>query len=69
LAVYGWMRNSPQQGFYWPVVVSVFLCVCSVLHIVAFAIGRHAKPAAWQPVCIESPAQERQRIVLSEPQG
>jgi MFS family permease len=69
LVVYGWMRNSPHSGFYWPVVVSVFLCVCSVLHIVAFAIGRHAKPAAWQPVCIESPSQERQRIVLSEPQS
>jgi hypothetical protein len=69
LAVYGWMRNSPHSGFYWPVVVSVFLCVCSVLHVVAFAIGRGAKPAGWQPVCIESPAQERQRIVLSEPQS
>jgi MFS family permease len=69
LAVYGWMRNSPQRGFYWPVVVSIFLCVCSALHVVAFAIARSAKPVGWQPSRIESPTQERQRIVLSEPQS
>jgi len=69
LAVYGWMRNSPQRGFYWPVVVSIFLCVCSALHVVAFAIARSAKPVGWQPGRIESPTQERQRIVLSEPQS
>ena len=67
LAVYGWMRTSPHRGFYWPVVVIIFLCVCSVLHVVAFAIARSAKPVGWQPGRIESPTQERQRAILSEP--
>jgi sugar phosphate permease len=38
LAVYGWMRNSPYQGWYWPVVVSAFLIVCSILHVAAHAL-------------------------------
>ena len=25
LAMYGWMRNSSYQGFYWPVVVGLFV--------------------------------------------
>jgi hypothetical protein len=69
LAVYGWMRNSPRSGFYWPVVVSVFLCVCTALHVVAFAIARSAGHAGCQPSGIESSTQERRRIVLSEPQN
>jgi MFS family permease len=69
LAVYGWMRNSPYRGYYWPVVVSIFLCVCSALHVVIFAIARSAKPAGWPPSPMESPTQERQRIVPSEPQS
>ena len=40
LAVYGWMRSSHYAGLYWPVVVAVFLVVCSVLHVIAFAIAR-----------------------------
>jgi MFS family permease len=46
LAVYGWMRNSPYQDFYWPVVVSVFLCSCSALHVVAHALARNQSAAA-----------------------
>jgi MFS family permease len=69
LAVYGWMRNSPHSGFYWPVVVSVFLCACTALHIVSFAIARSAGHAGCQPSDIESPMQQPQRIVLSEPQS
>ncbi|MDB5303043.1 MAG: transporter [Phycisphaerales bacterium] len=38
LAVYGWMRNSSYRGWYWPVVVSAFLIVCSILHIAAHAL-------------------------------
>ena len=40
LAVYGWMRNSAYKEFYWPVVVSVFLCSSIAIHIVAFAVAR-----------------------------
>jgi hypothetical protein len=69
LVVYGWMRNSAHGGFYWPVVVSVFLCVSSALNVVAFALGRTAPPAGWQPLGAESATQECQRIVLSEPQS
>lgn len=69
LAVYGWMRNSPHNRFYWPVVVSVFLCSCTVLHIVAFAIARSAGHSGCQPSDIESPIQQPQRIVLSGPEN
>jgi hypothetical protein len=31
---------------YWPVVVSVFLCVCSGLHVVAYAIARNKPQVA-----------------------
>jgi MFS family permease len=67
LAVYGWMRNSPHSGWYWPVVASVFLCTCSVLHVVAFAIARHANCAGLQPSCIETSAERQRRRVLSDP--
>jgi MFS family permease len=40
LAAYGWLRNSAYQGYYWPVVVSVFLVVSITLHIVAHAMAR-----------------------------
>ena len=39
LAVYGWMRNSTYQQLYWPVVVTVYLIVCSALHMIAHSIG------------------------------
>src|SRR5439155_16981247 len=38
LAAYGWLRNSAYQGYYWPVVVSVFLGTSIALHIVAHAM-------------------------------
>ena len=41
LAMYGWMRNSAYQGFYWPVVVSLFLLTCIVLHIIAHVLARN----------------------------
>ncbi len=46
LAVYGWMRNSSAQIFYWPVVVGVFLLVSGTLHLVAFALARREKEVA-----------------------
>lgn len=48
LAVYGWMRNSSYQNFYWPVVVVIFLVVCIALHVVAFAIARRGQMASNQ---------------------
>ncbi len=51
LAVYGWMRNTPFEKFYWPVVVSVFLCVCVALHIVIHALGRSKNGIASSPNC------------------
>ncbi|MEQ1354057.1 MAG: MFS transporter [Candidatus Acidiferrum sp.] len=41
LAMYGWMRNSSWNTFYWPVVVIIFLGCCIVLHIIAHAMGRN----------------------------
>lgn len=42
LAAYGVMRASPAAGYYWPVVVGVFLVVSVGLHIVAQAIARRS---------------------------
>ncbi|MCX5656235.1 MAG: MFS transporter [Planctomycetota bacterium] len=58
LAVYGWMRNSPYEGAYWPVVVGVFLCVSSALHVVAHAMARSAGPAAQTPAPATAPAEQ-----------
>jgi|GEM_PF-3297678 len=62
LAVYGWMVNSPYHRFYWPAVVSVFLCSSIVLHIIACAIARNGNQAGSQPVC----AGTRAAIVFPE---
>jgi MFS family permease len=69
LAVYGWMRNSPYSGLYWPVVVSVFFLTCSALHVVAFAIGCGAGHAAYQPGRIEASTLTQRGIALSEEQS
>jgi MFS family permease len=53
LAVYGWMKNSPLTEFYWPLVVSVFLCACILLHLAAFAVARKAPTAVTKPSCVE----------------
>ena len=46
LAVYGWMRNSPAQGYYWPAVVTVFLITATALHFVAYRVaGKHDQAA------------------------
>lgn len=49
LAVYGWMRHSRYEGLYWPVVVSVFLCTCILLHIVAHALAKNQIATAYDP--------------------
>lgn len=47
LAAYGWMRNSPSERLYWPLVVAVFLVVTIGLHILAYAAaGEKYKNAA-----------------------
>ena len=58
LAVYGWMRNSPHEALYWPVVVVVFLCVSSALHVVAHGIARRAGPAAQAQAVAAAPAEQ-----------
>jgi hypothetical protein len=63
LAVYGVMRNSPYQQFYWPVMVTAFLCVSSALHVVAHAIARHAK----QPAPGQAPAGASTEQLVCDP--
>jgi MFS family permease len=46
LAVYGWMKNSSYNQFYWPIVVSVFLGSSVGLHILAHALARSQSGAA-----------------------
>ena len=40
LGVYGWMRGSPQQNYYWPVVVTTFFVTATALHFAAHTIAR-----------------------------
>ena len=70
LAVYGWMRNSPSQGFYWPVVVAAFLIISTVLHVVAYAVaGKHYRSAPSPPgeICSAEAAQEAVLTRVPEP--
>jgi len=69
LAVYGWMRTSPYHAFYWPVVVSVFFCICSMLHVVAYGIGRGQDQASWKEAPSEPAVEQQEAIALAEPQG
>jgi hypothetical protein len=59
LAVYGAMRNSAYKIYYWPVVVAVFFCVCSVLHIIAFRLTRE------EPAIISSPGAVAKEAAVS----
>ena len=59
LAVYGWMRNSSSQNFYWPVVVGVFLIVSSALHLVAFALARKENEVACDPSRAETSLEQK----------
>lgn len=59
LAVYGWMRKSAAEGFYWPVVVGVFLVVTIALHVIAYAVaGEHYRtPAQKNPGAPPEPVE------------
>jgi hypothetical protein len=46
LAVYGYLRNSPFSGWFWPVVVASFLIVSGALHVACHYLGRSSGPAA-----------------------
>jgi MFS family permease len=46
LAVYGWMRTTPYEHYFWLTVVSVFLVGCLALHVIAWALARSHAPAA-----------------------
>jgi MFS family permease len=67
LAVYGWMRHSSHQNFYWPVVVGVFLFVSGALHLVAFALAREEIGAASKPSRAETSLE--QKIEAAEMDG
>src|SRR6266850_2540973 len=61
LAVYGWMRNSPSQHFYWPAVVSVFAIASTGLHVLAYAVaGKHYRttPKPADTICSDKLAQQ-----------
>jgi len=55
LSLYGWMRGTPYRGLYWPVAVSVFLCCCGALHVVAHLVARLERAADPAP-CPADPA-------------
>ncbi|HLY74739.1 MAG TPA: MFS transporter [Planctomycetota bacterium] len=51
LALYGWMKSSSHPDLYWPVLVSLFLVVCTVLHLVAFSLTRQAPVVVTPEQC------------------
>jgi MFS family permease len=66
LAVYGWMRQTPYEAWYWPAVVGTFLVVCSVLHVAAHLLAgctpaTAALVASARPVDAASVAAETPR--------
>jgi MFS family permease len=69
LAAYGWMRNSPAQSYYWPVVVAAFFVVSSALHVVAYAVaGKLYRDGGVEPeVRSEAPPQETVLSHVPEP--
>ena len=69
LAVYGWMRNSSYQGYYWPVVVGVFLFVSSALHVLAFAVARSQYGVAGGPTGAGTSMEQQRVAVLPEPES
>jgi hypothetical protein len=69
LAVYGWMRNSSYQGYYWPVVVGVFLFVSSALHVLAFAVARSQYGFAGSPTPAGTSMEQQRVAVLPEPES
>jgi MFS family permease len=68
LAMYGWMRKSSFLHYYWPVVVGVFLFTSSILHVIAFAIGRNARDSAWPPGKVEPNLDPQKAVLLAEPE-
>ncbi len=54
LAIYGSMKDTTRSGYYWPVMVSIFLLLCIGLHVLAMAIGR-SKQSLRSVVTSESP--------------
>jgi hypothetical protein len=67
LAVYGWLRHSSHQDFYWPVVVGVFLLVSCALHLVAFALARKENEVASKPSRVAT--SQAQKIEAAELDG
>ena len=67
LAMYGWMRHSSYQQFYWPVVVGVFLFVSGALHLVAFSLARKGNEVAPNPGHAETSLE--QKITAAEMDG
>jgi MFS family permease len=68
LAVYGWMRKSAYQQYYWPIVVGTFLFTSSLLHIIAFAVGRNERDSAWPPGQSQPALDPQRAAILSEPE-
>jgi hypothetical protein len=40
LSIYGWLRGGEWAEFYWPIMVAIFLCLSSFLHLIAFKLTR-----------------------------
>lgn len=69
LAMYGLVRDSPYQEFYWPAVVAAFFAVCAVLHGVAYALAHDASRAGCDPCGIAAAAGPSPLLALPNPQG
>jgi MFS family permease len=69
LAVYGWMRNTSYQGFYWPVVASAFLVACTVLHVAIHVLARNGEGAACNLENAAATLEQQQAAFISGPES
>ena len=65
LAVYGGMRDTPYRGYYWPLVVGVYLGTCTGLHVAAHALARGGGERGLAGAVAGPP----QAVVLPGPRG
>lgn len=66
LAMYGWMRNSRYQNWYWPIVVIVFFAVSSALHLLAKVIGRKSSIANPYATIADYQTMQKEVVLLAE---
>ena len=70
MAVYGLMKDTAYKGLYWPVVVSSFLIVCTVLHVAIHVLAQSGSGgAACNLERAATPLEQEQAAFISGPES